>query len=99
MLKTDKEKGRGLTFKKKSLDTSYIFYYERKESLLIHMLFVFHSLDIIYLDRDLHVIEVKRSVKPFTPLVFPPKYAKHFIEIASDAKIDIQKGDKLFFIN
>jgi len=50
------------------------------------MLFVFHSLDIIFLDRNQNVIDIHRNVKPFTPLIVPKKKAKYIVEIPSTNK-------------
>lgn len=82
LLDTEKKRKQGLMFKRR-FNKALFFYYDKKEYLLIHMFFVFHKIDIVYLDKDLRFIKIKKNILPFTPLIFPPKLARHFIELPS----------------
>ncbi|MBI2139835.1 DUF192 domain-containing protein [Candidatus Woesearchaeota archaeon] len=57
-------KARGLMFSREPRALIFPFTPERKVSF--HMLFVFFPIDIIFLDRDKVVIELKENFRPFT---------------------------------
>lgn len=88
-----KNKNLGLMFKKKDLNRIFLFYYYEKEPLIIHTFFVFHKLDIIFVDKNFKILEIRRNVKPFTPVIAGPKEAQHFLEVASDVNFKAQVGD------
>ena len=62
----------------------FVFSSEKRRSL--HMWFVFFPIDVLFLDKQKRIIEIKRDFKPFTlyrsqkkaqyvvELVFPHKY-------------------------
>lgn len=56
---------------------------ESKEATSIHMLFVFFPLDVFWLDKDMRVVDVRRGVKPFVPLIVPGEKAKYVLETAA----------------
>jgi uncharacterized membrane protein (UPF0127 family) len=88
---------RGFMFKKYEMPLIFIF---KKETYIsIHMLFVFFSIDLIYLDKNKKVIELKKKVKPFIGGYFPKKKAKYLIEIKKGEilKKNIEMGDILEF--
>ena len=91
------QKNQGLMFKKKQKDTALFFYYEKPEYPLIHMLFVFHAIDIIYINNNFTVVGIKENILPFTPLVFPPRLARHFFELPGNSlkNINIKIGDEM----
>jgi len=90
-----KQKNQGLMFKKKQKDTALFFYYNKPEYPLVHMFFVFHSIDIIYVDELFQVVGIKENVLPFTPLIIPPRLARHFFEMPAGTLKDklINFGD------
>lgn len=47
------------------------------------MMFVFFPIDILYLDSEKKVVEIKENVKPFTPLIVPSQAAKYILELPS----------------
>tara|TARA_Y100000310_G_scaffold216748_1_gene217811 strand:- start:7411 stop:7725 length:315 start_codon:yes stop_codon:yes gene_type:complete len=59
----------------------------------IHMFFVFYPIDVVWLDSGFKVVDVKRSVKPFTPIVFPKRKAKYVLELWKDGARGIREGD------
>jgi len=95
-----KQKKEGLMFKKKQKDTALFFYYDKPEYPLIHMFFVFHAIDIIYINEDFKVVGIKENILPFTPLVFPPRLARHFFELPANSlrDKDIEFGDEVALI-
>ncbi|MFH1752085.1 MAG: DUF192 domain-containing protein [archaeon] len=62
----------------------------------IHMLFVFYSINVYYLNEKKFVVDKKENLKPFTLNYTPKKPAKYFIEIPAEfAKEKVSVGDKL----
>jgi uncharacterized membrane protein (UPF0127 family) len=70
----------GLMFKSKLINKALIFKYDAPQKLPIHMLFVFQSIDVIWLNGN-KVVDYKTNVRPFTPLVFHKGLADCFIEL------------------
>lgn len=77
-----KAKGFMFTMKKKY---ALLFDFSREQIVSIHNLFVFFSIDIIWLDKDRRVVDLRENFKPFTPLALPKKPAKYIIEAAAGA--------------
>ena len=72
------------------------FEFEREKYIPLHMFFVFFSIDVIYLDKNYRVVEIKKNLKPFW-FYNPKKKAKFIIE-ASAGVIDetfTEPGDHL----
>jgi len=65
-------------------------------SSAIHMLFVFYSLDIVWLDKNKIVVD-KKTVKPFTLFAYPKKPAKYIVEMRKGFSKNIKIGDELLF--
>ncbi len=87
--------GFGLMFKKKLKDEEGIILetLEGRLSSSIHMLFVFQTIDIIWLDKDYKIVDIKNNIKPFTLFVMPRKKAKYILELS---KVNnLKMGDKL----
>jgi len=87
-------KGLGLmfTFKPKSvlLKNNY-------ESIIgsgIHMFFMFYSIDIYWLDKNLKVVDIKKSLKPFTINHFPKNKAMYTLEVPCNS-IKLEIGDTI----
>ena len=53
---------------------------ESKEATSIHMFFVFFPLDVFWLDSDLRVVDVRRNIRPFVPLIVPGEKARYVLE-------------------
>lgn len=68
---------------------------ECKNSTTIHMFFVFFSLDIFWLDKELRVVDMAKNVHPFEPLIIPREKAKYVLEVpAGRISVDLV-GEKL----
>lgn len=81
---------RGLMFSRRK---NLLFVFDRDRKVSIHMLFVFFSIDIYWLDKDFRVIDLKKNVKPFT-FVGSDKKVKYVLEI-SKGNFDFKLGDKI----
>lgn len=60
---TQWEKARGLMFRKQH---DVLFHFQKEKKLKFHMVFVFYPIDIVFLDSDLKVVDLKPRFKPFT---------------------------------
>jgi hypothetical protein len=76
---------RGLMFRKKQ-NLIMIFPEERKISL--HNFFVFYPIDVIVLDKNKKVVEIKEKFMPFT-FWSSSKKGKYLIELGNKVKIKI----------
>jgi uncharacterized protein len=84
---------RGLMFRKKKENLIMIFPEERKISL--HMFFVFYPIDVVLLNKEKEVIDIKNDFRPFT-FWNSLKKGKYLIELAKKHP-EIKIGDKLKF--
>ena len=86
---------KGLMFRRKLKDNECImFEFNKDENIMIHMFFVFFSIDVVWLDKNFKTLEIRRSIKPFTRLIKPRYKARYLIEALADRnKLSI--GDKL----
>ncbi len=70
-------KARGLMFKKQE---NLMFVFDKEKIIPLHMLFVFYPIDVIYLDADQKVVELKEDLKPFT-FYTPLNKAQYVLEL------------------
>ncbi|MFL5952913.1 MAG: DUF192 domain-containing protein [Gaiellaceae bacterium] len=62
----------------------------------IHMFFMRFSIDAVFLDRDLVVIDVVRGLKPWR--MASRRGAKVVVELADGAARDVRPGDRLSLV-
>jgi hypothetical protein len=79
---------RGLMFSKKK-NLVFVFNDEKRRSL--HMFFVFFPIDVLFLDKNKRIVEIKRDFKPFT-FYYPKEKSKYIVELAERKKY--KKGEK-----
>lgn len=84
-------KGLGLMFSRKK-NLIIVFNNERKISL--HNFFVFYPIDVLILDKDRKIVEIKRNFKPFT-FWSSKKKGKYVVELGSPNKYEV--GNELRF--
>lgn len=58
---------------------------EMRAGIAIHMMFVFVSIDVIYLDQGRRIVDIKRRLPPWIGLAFPKKPARYAIEMPAGA--------------
>ncbi|MBM3200290.1 DUF192 domain-containing protein [Candidatus Woesearchaeota archaeon] len=93
-------KSLGLRFAKPLEKGQALILAAEKESIsetMIDMLFVFFPIDVLWLNERKEVVDIKKSVKPFTPLLIPKKPAKYVIELKAGSTDNIIIGDRLRF--
>jgi uncharacterized membrane protein (UPF0127 family) len=61
----------------------------------VHMLFVFHPLDIIWLDKNKRVVHIKRNVQPFSMGHRSKVKAQYIVEIPAERKDQISIGEQV----
>lgn len=83
---------RGLMFSKKK---NLLFLNKEDGWYPIHMFFVFFPIDVIWLDSKFNIVDIKRNVKSFTPLVFPKKKNRYVLEMSSVELVNLSLGDKI----
>lgn len=73
----------GLMFHKElDEDTAMIFFFKKEEIVSLHMLFVFFPIDVLYLNSEKNVVEIRENLKPFT-LYSPKNKARYVIELSA----------------
>ncbi|OPY27987.1 MAG: hypothetical protein A4E28_01763 [Methanocella sp. PtaU1.Bin125] len=72
----------GLMFRK-SIPSGYamIFDMRREQYISIHMMFVFFPIDLVYLDRNRRIIDIKRHLRPWIGVAAAKKPARYAIEL------------------
>jgi uncharacterized protein len=70
---------------------------ESRASIAIHMVFVFVSIDIVFLDKTRTIVDIKHRLRPWIGVALPGKPARYAIELpAGSAKqFNLKIGDVL----
>ena len=75
-----------------------IFIFKKEKIIPLHMFFVFHPIDVLFLNKNKIIVEIKENFKPFS-FYTPKNKAMYVIELPKDA-IKSSKtgiGDKIEF--
>ena len=75
-------KARGLMFSRKK---NLVFVFDKEQRIGLHMLFVFFPIDVLFLDKDKRIVEIKKNFRPFSFYKSREK-AKYVVEIAKGKK-------------
>jgi len=80
--------------KKKTL----IFIFGKEKIIPLHMLFVFFPIDVLFLDKNKKVVEIKENLRPFS-FYTPKNKAKYIIELPFNTikNSGTRAGDKIGF--
>ncbi|MFW5991103.1 MAG: DUF192 domain-containing protein [Candidatus Nanoarchaeia archaeon] len=84
-------KALGLMF---SRPKTLVFRFSQEKIIPLHMFFVFFPIDVIYLDKNMKVVEVVENFKPFS-YYRPKKPAQYVVEIPAGSANGTRAGDKL----
>ena len=87
--------GTGLMFRKKP-DYGLIFAFRKERTIGITMFCVFYPIDILFLDKDKRVVDIKKGLKPFTDY-YPKVKAMYVIELLPGLLKKTDLGDKIEF--
>ena len=75
-----------------------IFVFREEKIITLHMLFVFCPIDVLFLDKNKKVVEIKENFMPFT-FYTPKNKAKYVIELPNGIikKSRTKLGDNISF--
>lgn len=95
VLQTGFRKYVGLMFKKRLVDTGYLFDFEVvRVPVVFHMWFVFFPIDVVFLDDNFKVVDIKRNFKPWT--TYASKcVCRYVLELPEGDANSVRVGDKL----
>jgi uncharacterized protein len=70
---------------------------ESRAGIAIHMVFVFVSIDVIFLDDRRTIVDIKHRLRPWIGVAFPKKPARYAIELPAGAAAQqgLKEGDVL----
>ena len=80
---------RGLMFRQKQ---NLVMVFPTEKNISLHTFFVFYPIDVLILDSDKKIIEIKRNFKPFT-LWNAQKKGRYVVELSSSSMNNV--GDQL----
>jgi uncharacterized protein len=93
-------KGTGLMFRTKNSikDTAWLFRFQNPRKVGVTMFFVFFPIDIVFLDKNNKIVELKKDFRPFRNYACSKKIYS-FIELNSGVieKYSLQNGMILKF--
>ena len=72
-------RGIGLMFSKSS-NKSLIFNFKKEKIIPLHMFFVFYPIDVLFLNSNKKVVDMKQEFKPFT-IYTSKKRVKYVLEL------------------
>ena len=79
-LKSEWQKTRGLMLAKKIIDTGLIFVFKQEKIITLHMFLVFFPIDVLWLDHNKKVVDMKEHFKPFT-IILSKRPALYIVEL------------------
>jgi uncharacterized membrane protein (UPF0127 family) len=92
--------GTGLILRTKSSveDTAWIFRFKRPRTVAVTMFFVFFPIDVVFLDKTNHIVELKENFRPFKNYTCKKKIYS-FVELKQGIikKYSLKKGQSLTF--
>jgi hypothetical protein len=89
-------KALGFMFRIKKPKEALIFVFGSEKRTDLHMLFVFFPIDVLFLDKNKRVVDVKKNFKPFTYYA-PKAKAMYVIELPAGVMGNTNIGDKITF--
>lgn len=77
---------------------SLIFIFKKEKINPLHMLFVFYPIDVLFLDKNKVVLEIRENFKPFA-FYMPKKKSKYVVELPKNSikNSKTKIGDKIGF--
>jgi len=75
-----------------------IFFFRKEKIIPLHMFFVFYPIDVLFIDKNKIVVEIKENFRPFT-VYTPQKKAMYVIELSKNTVKETKTkiGDKIEF--
>lgn len=88
-------KGTGLMLRKKP-DYGMVFVFKREQRNAITMFMVFFPIDLLFLDKNKRVVEIKKSLQPFRDY-YPKAKSQYVLEFPVGKLKRTAVGDKIEF--
>jgi uncharacterized membrane protein (UPF0127 family) len=88
LCKSALSKAVGLMFSRKR---NLLFEFDKEQRIPLHNFFVFFPINLVFMDKNKRIIEIKKNFKPFTFYTSKEK-AKYLLE--TPFEIDYKTGDK-----
>ncbi len=79
-----------------STKKTLIFDFEKAEEIHLHMCFVFFSIDVLLLNKNKKIVEIRKNFKPFT-FYSSKRQARYVVELPTGHKYKFKIGDKVEF--
>ncbi len=89
--KTPLQLSTGLMFRKKLSDEGMVFFLDENKKTSFHMFFVFFPIDIIFLDENNKIVDMKENFKPFR-IYNSKQKAKYAVELPDGTIKKTQTG-------
>src|SRR3989344_121753 len=89
--KSSLSQARGLMFRRRR---NLVMVFPKERRIKLHMFFVFYPIDVLILDKDKRIVEIKRNFRPFT-FWNAQKKGKYVVELAYPKEYGM--GDRLEF--
>ncbi|MGM5484420.1 MAG: DUF192 domain-containing protein [Nanobdellota archaeon] len=89
------KKALGLMFRT-GLKRPLIFHFDKEQMIPLHMLFVFFPIDVLFLDENRKIVEIKKDFRPFT-FYTPEKRAKYVVELKKGGAEKARIGERVDF--
>ncbi len=95
LCKNNFSKALGLMFSRKK---TLIFVFNKEKIISLHMFFVFYPIDVLFLNKNKKVVQLKENFKPFR-IIIPKKPAKYIIELPNKTikRTNTKLGDTISF--
>ncbi len=89
---------KGLMFAKPLKDTALIFHFKKEKIISLHMFLVFYPIDVLWLDKNRQVVQLKEHFRPFH-VIIAEKPAQYIVELPDSAitKSKTRAGDIVDF--
>jgi len=81
-----------------SRQKNLVFLFNKEKIIPLHMFFVFFPIDVVFLDSNRQIVELKENFRPFS-FYTPKSKAKYIIELENGiiSETNSQVGDKIDF--
>lgn len=89
-------KSLGLMFSKRRKDFALVLAFDEEKRISLHMLFVFYPIDVLFLNKNGKIVEIKKNFKPFT-VYTGIRRAKYAVELPCGIINKTKLNDKIEF--
>jgi hypothetical protein len=89
-------KALGFMFRFKKPDYALVFIFNREVKAELHMFFVFFPIDVLFLDKNKKVVDIKKDFKPFS-YYSPKAKPQYVIELPVGLLKKTKTGDIIYF--